>query len=220
MFLSHFAVGFASKRLAPGASLGPLLAAPQLLDLLWPVFLLLGLERVEIHASANPFAALTFTSYPWSHSLVMSLIWGVLFGGSYYLVTRYWRGAWVMGVAVVSHWALDAASHFPDVPLSPWSARLVGLGLWRSVPATLVVELGLFAVGAWLYTGGTRARDRIGRYAWWGLLLLLLAAYLGSLMGPPPPSTSAIAWAGLIGALVILGLAVWADRHRTVVADR
>jgi hypothetical protein len=215
MFLGHFAVGFASKRLAPKASLGPLLAAPQLLDLLWPIFLLLGVERVDIHASTNPFATLTFTSYPWSHSLVMSIAWGAVFGALYYAITRYRRGAWVTGAAVISHWALDAASHFPDIPLSPWGTRVVGLGLWRSVPATLVVELGMFAVGAWLYASGTSPRDRVGRYAWWGLVVLLLAAYLGSLIGPPPPSTRAIAWAGISGAVLILGLAVWADRHRT-----
>jgi hypothetical protein len=91
----------------------------------------------------------------------------------------------------------------------------VGLGLWRSIPATLVVELGMFVVGAWLYTRGTKARDRVGRYAWWGLVALLLAAYLGSLIAPPPPSTRAIAWTGIIGAVLILGFAVWADRHRT-----
>jgi len=50
VFIGHFAVGFAAKRLAPKASLGPLLAAPLLADLLWPVFLLLGIEQVEINA--------------------------------------------------------------------------------------------------------------------------------------------------------------------------
>jgi hypothetical protein len=218
MFLAHFAVGFASKRVAPRASLGPLLAAPQLLDLLWPFLLLLGVERVEVHPNSNPFAVLTFTAYPWSHSLIMSSVWGLLFGGIYFLATRYTRGAWVMGLAVVSHWALDAASHFPDIPLSPWGTRVVGLGLWRSIPATLVVELALFTAGVWLYNSATRARDRIGRFAWWGLVALLLVIYLASMASPPPPSVSAIAWSGIFGAGLILGLAVWADRHRKPVA--
>lgn len=219
MFLAHFAVGFASKRLAPKSSLGSLLAAAQFLDLLWPFLLLFGLERVEIAAARNPYATLTFTAYPWSHSLVMSVVWGVVFGGVYYTLTRYRRGAWVTGLAVVSHWVLDAVAHFPDLPLTPGGARLVGLGLWRSVPATLLVELALFAAGAWLYASGTRARDRVGRFAWWGLLALLLAAYLGSVVGPPPPGVPAIVWTAVGGALVFIGLAIWADRHREPVGD-
>jgi hypothetical protein len=214
MFLGHFAVGFASKRIAPESSLGVLLAASQFLDLLWPVFLLLGLERVEVRSSPNPLTVLNFSAYPWSHSLVMSVVWGALFACGYYLVTRYTRGAMVIGLAVVSHWVLDAASHLPDIPLSPWGYERVGLGLWRSVPATLIVELSLLAIGAGLYRRGTRARDRIGQYAWWGLLLLLVVSYLASLAGPPPPSVRAITWTGIAGAAVILGLAVWADRHR------
>lgn len=40
MFIGHFAVGFALKRVAPRTSLGTLTAAAQFLDLLWPIFLL------------------------------------------------------------------------------------------------------------------------------------------------------------------------------------
>jgi len=55
MFIGHAAVGLASKAAAPRASLGWLLAAPFLLDLLWPVFLLLGVERVTIERGPNAF---------------------------------------------------------------------------------------------------------------------------------------------------------------------
>ena len=80
MFIGHFAVGLASKRFAPKASLAPLLAAPLLADLLWPIFLLLGWERVQINPRGpNPFFTLTFISYPWSHSLLMGVTWGSLF---------------------------------------------------------------------------------------------------------------------------------------------
>ena len=76
MFIGHFAVGFASKRAAPRASLAVLIAAPLLADILWPVFLLARIEHVEIlPAGDNPFLTLSFLSYPWSHSLVMVVIW-------------------------------------------------------------------------------------------------------------------------------------------------
>lgn len=221
MFIGHFAVGLAAKRLAPQASLGPLLAAPLLADLLWPVFLSMGIEQVQINVpGANPFFTLTFVSYPWSHSLLMDLVWATLLGGGYHLMTGYRRGAVVIGLAVVSHWVLDAVTHVPDLPLWPWASPLVGFGLWNSVPATAIVESLMLAAGVWLYTSGTTARDRIGRYAWWGFVLFLIVGYGMNLRGVAPPNVTALAWtAGIAGALTILW-GWWADRHRTTAGDR
>lgn len=217
MFIGHFAVGFASKRIAPRASLAPLLAAPLLLDLLWPVFLLLGVEQVSVNPpGGNPLLSLRFTAYPWSHSLLMSVLWAGLFGGSYYAVTRYGRGAWVMALAVVSHWVLDWITHVPDLPVAPGGATVLGLGVWRSPVATVVVELALFIAGVWLYAAGTSPRDRIGRLAWWTLVVICLAAYIGSLVSPPPSSVTALGWTGIAGSVVFISLAWWADRHRSV----
>jgi hypothetical protein len=70
MFVGHFAVGFASKRLAPRASLGVLMAAPTLADLLWPIFLALGWEKVRIDPGNTAVTPLDFVSYPISHSLL------------------------------------------------------------------------------------------------------------------------------------------------------
>ena len=216
MFIGHFAVGFASKRIAPRASLAPLIAAPLFPDLLWPVFLLLGIEQVRINPpGSNPFLSATFTSYPWSHSLVMSLVWAALFGGTYYGLTRYTRGAWVTGLAVASHWVLDWITHVPDLPLVPGAAAVAGLGLWRSPTATLVVEVALFLGGVWLYSSGTAARDGIGRFGWWALVALCAAAYAGSLSGATPPSVSALAWTAIAGSVVFICFSWWADRHRT-----
>jgi hypothetical protein len=215
MFIGHFAVGFAAKRLAPAASLAPLLAAPLLADLLWPIFLLMGLERVQINApGSNPFLTLTFTSYPWSHSLVTNVVWGGLFGGAYYLVTRYRPGAWVIGLSVVSHWVLDVATHVPDMPLAPGHSMIVGLGLWRSVAGTVAVEGIMFVVGVWLYAQATKPRDAIGRYGWWGLVLLTVVAYIGNLSGSVPASVAALVWTAVIASVVTLVWAWWADRHR------
>jgi len=216
MFIGHFALGFASKRLAPQASLAPLLVAPLLPDLLWPIFLLLGVERMAITGGDNPFLTLTFISYPWSHSLVMDIVWGILFGAAYYLVTRYRRGAWVVALGVVSHWVLDATTHLPDMPLIPGGAEFVGLALWRSVPGTVVVEAAMLTAGVWLYTRSTTPRDAVGRYAWWGLVALLVLTYVASLGGSTPPSVSALAWTALVASLVTLVWVWWADRHRTM----
>ena len=117
MFLGHLAVGFASKRVAPQTSLGLLVAAPLALDLLWPFFLALGWERVSIDPQATAFTPLSFDHYPWSHSLLMAVVWGLLLGGGYWLVTRYRPGAVILFVGVVSHWVFDWITHRPDLPL-------------------------------------------------------------------------------------------------------
>ena len=158
MFIGHFAVGFALKRVAPRASLGPLIAAAQFLDLLWPWFLLLGWEHVRLDPGNTAFTPLAFDSYPISHSLVMAIVWGVAFSGLYLLRTHNRIAAIWIAAAVVSHWALDWITHRPDLPIMPGDSTKVGLGLWNSVPATLIVESAMFAAGVWVYARATRAR--------------------------------------------------------------
>ncbi len=214
MFIGHFAVGLASKRVAPRASLGVLLAAPNLLDLLWPVFVLLGWEQVRIDPGNTAFTPLDFVSYPVSHSLLMACAWGLLFALLYWTVTRYGRGAIVIGLSVVSHWVLDFFTHRPDLPLYPGGPR-VGLGLWNSVAATIIVEVSIYVVGAWLYLSMTRARDRVGTYALWTFLAFGLLTYVANILGPPPPNEHAIALAALALWLVPLW-GWWIDRHREI----
>ncbi len=217
MFIGHAALGFAAKRAAPRASLAWLLVAPWLLDLLWPVFLLLGLEKVKIAPGSTAFTPLEFTSYPWSHSLLMSLVWGVLAAAVYQWQTRDRRGAWVVGLLVPSHWGLDLIVHAPDLQLAPGVEARFGLGLWNSVGATFVVEGSLFAAGLFTYLFTTRARDRIGRIGLWALVVFLVAIYASNSSGPPPPTTAAIAWVTLVFGILIAPWALWIDRHRSTV---
>src|SRR3954451_11110945 len=114
MFIGHLAAALVGKRAAPRTSLGLLLAAATLLDLLWPVFLLVGWERVVIQPGNTAFTPLDFASYPISHSMVTALGWSVLAGGVYYAATRYGYGAWTVGALVFSHWVLDWLTHRPD----------------------------------------------------------------------------------------------------------
>jgi hypothetical protein len=216
MFVGHFAVGFASKRLAPRASGGVLLAAPLFLDLLWPIFLATGLESVRIDPGNTAFTPLDLHDYPWSHSLVTSLAWSVLFALGYYAFSRYRRGALVVGAGVFSHWVLDFVTHRPDMPLYPGSAVSVGLGLWNSRAGTMLVESAMFVAGVWIYARTTRARDRIGAIAFWAMVLLLAVLYVSTAFGPPPPSVKAIEVLGLV-AWLFVPWAWWFDRHRAVV---
>src|SRR5258708_19662500 len=116
MFIGHYAVGLASKKLAPRASLGVLIAAPILLDLLWPIFLLLGWEHVSIEPNKNPFLRLAFDSYPISHGLIAVIGWATLFASLYYAFPRYLPGTIVLSIAVVCPCPFDYLMHLPPFP--------------------------------------------------------------------------------------------------------
>ncbi len=215
MFIGHFAVGFASKRFAPRTNLALLLAAPLFLDLLWPIFLALGWEHVRIDPGNTRFTPLDLYDFPWSHSLLMSIVWAALFSIIYYLITRYRAGTVVVWIGVVSHWVLDWITHRPDMPLYPGGPRY-GLALWNSIPGTLIVELLMFAVGIWIYARTMRARDRIGEYAFIAYVVLLLVLYIGDRFSAPPASVSEIIWPGIIAEAILLLWPWWFDRHRVL----
>lgn len=215
MFIGHYAVGLASKKLAPRASLGVLIAAPILLDLIWPIMLLLGWEHVSIQPAGNPFLRLAFDSYPISHGLVAVVGWATLFAALYYGFTRYGAGTIVIWMGVLSHWLMDFIVHRPDLPLYSGGSRMVGLGLWNHRAATIAIEVVIFALGIWIYFRQTRAKDRIGVYAFYGFILFLLLAYGGVAFGPPPKSVKMIA-IGTLFSWLLIPWAWWFDNHREV----
>jgi membrane-bound metal-dependent hydrolase YbcI (DUF457 family) len=197
VFVGHTAVALAAKRQAPHVSLGVLLAAAYALDLLWPLFLIAGIEHVRIDPGNTAFTPLALDSYPWSHSLLMVTVWGL--AGA--LLARTLgvdrRGQIVIFVLVLSHWVLDAITHRPDMPLWPGQSPMVGLGLWNSIAATLVIEGLLFAAGVVLYLRATPMRTRASTLGFLALVVLQLAIWAAQPWGPPPPDTRTLAWAGL-----------------------
>jgi hypothetical protein len=216
MFVGHFAVAFAAKRAAPTVSLGTWFIACELVDLLWPVFLLMGVESVRIAPGNMAFTPLAFDNYPWTHSLLMGAFWALVMGALFWARNRV--AAALVAIVVLSHWFLDAIVHRPDLPLAPGTGVKIGFGLWNSVAGTLALELAMFVIGLGLYLGGSQPVDRIGRYGIWVLVVLLLAAYSGAAFGPPPPSIAAIAWAGILGGLITAVLGYWIDAHRRMKA--
>lgn len=216
MFIGHFAVGFASKKWAPGTNMAVLIAAPLFLDILWLFFLLLGWEKVRADPGNTRFTPLDFVWYPWSHSLVMSIVWATALAGGYWAMTRYRPGVFVIWAAVVSHWVLDWVTHRADMPLYPGSQRF-GVGLWNSIAGTMTVELTIFALGIWVYIRTTRRRDRIGRYALLAYVIFLLGVYVGDRFGDSPSGPIDIRPA-ILAEFVLLFWAGWFDRHRMPVA--
>jgi hypothetical protein len=217
MFIGHFALGFAAKRAVPRVSLAMLFVAAQFADLLWPVLVLAGFEQVRIDPGNTAFTPLDFVSYPWSHSLVTLVGWGLLVGGIYRGIAGG-RGSFVaLAILVVSHWVLDWMTHRPDMPVYPGGPKF-GLGLWNSVPATVLIETLLYAAGLFIYVRATRPKSGAGRWGFMSLAVVLFLIYLANLFSGAPPSVTAIGIAGLLGGLVFLAWAWFADRGREPVA--
>lgn len=190
------------------------MAATMFLDVLWPIFLLLGIEHVNVVPGITAFCPFDFVSYPWSHSLVMAIVWSLAFGGGHYLLRHDAATAKVMGAVVFSHWILDWVTHRPDLQLAPGIQLRVGAGLWNSIPATLVVEGAMFLGAAWWYERATQALDGVGRWAWYSFIGVLLILYVAGLGPPPPAGHEKLIALVTIASGIIIPWAAWIDRHR------
>ena len=215
MYLGHYAVALAAKRASPYTSLGTLIAASQLIDIVWPLLVLMGVEKVVVDPGRTIVTPLDFTKYPFTHSLLSVLVWASLFATFYWLLTRNRVGTMVVWLAVLSHWMLDFLTHAPDLPLYPGGDMTVGLGLWNSLSGTLVVELGLFFLGLVLYLSVTRPANRVGRFSLSALVLFLLTTYFMNVLGPPPPDYRTVAYAAMLLWLLV-PWGYWIDRNRHV----
>lgn len=212
MFIGHFAAGFAAKKISPKISLGTTFIACQLLDLIWPVLLLTGVEQAEVNPEhrATP---IDFTHYPYSHSLLFVLMWSLLLGGMTYTFKRDRKSSLVVGLLVLSHWFLDFIVHRPDLPLVPNVGLYFGLGMWNAFWPAFILESVLFIGGLYFYFSATNAKNAKGKW-----IAIFLAAFLGiihvmNMFGPPPPSIMAVAWAGNL-MWIFVALAYWADGNR------
>ncbi len=213
MFVGHLAVALGAKKAEPRVPLVAWVLAAFGLDVLWPLFLLAGLETVRIAPGITAFTPLDFVSYPWSHSLLMSLVWGGLAG---VVASRVWPGPRTLvliAAVVVSHWVLDWVSHRPDLPLWP-GGPLEGLGLWNSVPGTLAVEGALLAAGVLGYARAFPARDGIGRWAFVALIGLVTFIWASGPYSPPPPSVSVLTMMSVALVPILAFWVIWVEHHR------
>ncbi len=214
MFIGHFALGLGAKRFVPAVSLGTLFLAVKFADLLWPTLVLLGVEYFEISPGITTVTPLDFVSYPYSHSLVMSLLWAALFAGVYFATNRKRQyAAMILAVLVFSHWCLDFVTHRPDMPITVGGDLRVGLGLWHSLPATLLVEMSLFILAIYMYLKSTKAKNKVGTYAFWGLIVFLTLINFANLFGPPPPDSNTVAWSAQ-ALWIVVAWGYWIDHNR------
>jgi hypothetical protein len=226
VFLGHYALALGAKKVVPMVSLGTLFLAVQFADLLWPTLLALGIETVEIDPGNTLMTPLNFVSYPYSHSLVMLLVWSVVFALVYQLLSRSqarspgpqsWsravRPGVIVGALVFSHYILDVLTHRPDMPVTVGGTMRLGFGLWNHPGAELAIESAMFIAGAAVYVSVTRPKNRAGEVGFWFLLVILVAMFFAAIYGPPPPNIETLSIGGHLQWLFVLG-AYWVDRNR------
>jgi len=213
MFIGHFGLGFAAKKVTQKPSLGTLFLAAQFIDLLWPIFLILGIEKVMVDPGNTVVTPLNFIHYPFSHSLIGVIFWTLIFGLVYYLLKKDIKNSLWLCILVLSHWILDLLTHTQDLPLFPWSEIKVGFGLWNSLLGTILVEGLIFVGGIYLYIKITHAKNRKGIWSLWSLIIFLIIIYISNLFGPAPPTAEPIAYLAFAQWLLIIW-GYWIDRNR------
>jgi hypothetical protein len=205
MFVGHYGVSFAAKRMEPAIPLWVLFLAVQFLDVLWAPFILLGIEKTRIVpgiTASNPF---DLYYMPYTHGLVTALAWAVLAGTIAQGIAgrTHHRVGLIIGLAVFSHWVLDFIVHRPDLPLYDNTAK-VGLGLWNAPAVALGLEVALLFGGMWLWLGGRLAAS-MGTVIF-GFVMVGIQAYV--FFGPPPASDRAFAWTA-IASYAGFALVIW-----------
>lgn len=219
MFVGHYAAAFALKGKEKDASLGWLFIAVQFVDILFFPFAVWGLETMEFvpgFTETNDFVM----QFPYTHSLVGSLVWAAVFGGIYFLLAGRKKTsgksiAFVMGLGVLSHWVADLFVHTPDLPLLHGDPKF-GFGLWKNKAATFGLEAILLVFGLWYYLKLTTPKNRFGKYAATGFVVfLLLVNYLNYYVLPANHDLMGLTISALASYFLFAGLAFWVDSKRT-----
>lgn len=214
MLVGHFAAGLVAKRIEPKVSVGTLIFAAMLADFLWCVFAIVGLEHIRFKPGRGAANYAEFYDTAWSHSLLTNVIWAGIFAGTYFLLRRHKRGALVLSIVVVSHWLLDFVAHRPDLSLAPGTSSQFGLGLWTSIPLTLIVEGGFWLAAIIIYVRMTTAKSRLGIFVFWTVCGLLTLAWYNNIAGPPPPNPAIAPVFSLVFFTLVVLWGYWMNRLR------
>ena len=140
---------FAAKKYAPKMPLIVILVVAYAIDLIYFIFLALGIDQQDYD--------------PWSHSLFMAIIWSFTASLITLLFSRKFRNGLVIGSVVFSHWILDFIV-WGNLPISFDRTKVIGLGLYDKIGFSLTslktnsgsviatsIELGMLIIGLGIY---------------------------------------------------------------------
>ena len=217
MFVGHYGVSLAGKAVNRTVPLSILFIAVQWIDVMWAIFVLMGIEKVRIVPGITATNPLDLYYMPYTHSLVATILWSILAIVLYKLFVKRntGRAAIIVGVAVFSHWILDLVVHRPDLPLYDNTMK-VGLGLWNYPFVAFALEIVVLFAGIYFYLRETKPAQTVGVYRMiiFGVVLVAIQALV--FFGAPPTSDKAVALAALISYLVFAAIAGWLDRSANI----
>jgi hypothetical protein len=208
LFTGHYSFSFAGKSAEKRIPLWLLFLAVQWIDVMWSIFVLLGIEKVRIVPGITASNALDLYYMPYTHSLLGVLCWSALAYVVCQLVPslRGKRTGLIVAGAVFSHWILDLIVHRPDLALYD-SVGKMGFGLWNYRGAAFALEMAVLLGGAaMLYRNATHR----GRLIGFAIFLAALQVF-GTFFFPSPPSDHAAAMTALVSYIVLALMAWWVD---------
>ena len=200
---------------APNVSLGTLFFCAMLLDFILWILILFGVEFLRVPPDYHRAADLRF-DFPYSHSLVASILWSVL--GFFIAIAVYRDSAGrvrfglLMAAAIFSHFILDWLVHVPELPLLGENSAKLGLGLWRNLPLAWTLEALILAIGLWLYlrlVALTLSRKVVLITV---MLLVMIMTILGQASTSPPPKAAVMAASSLLTIALLTVFAWWIER--------
>jgi membrane-bound metal-dependent hydrolase YbcI (DUF457 family) len=149
--IAHLGIGLAAKKFAPKVNVGILILAAEFIEIIFFILYFLG---IEIMPTANnaPFT-------PYSHSLVMGIVWSVLTGFTAWVICRSRKISLIISIVTFSHIFLDIiaspkSAFYPQdlaVPILFDYSKSIGLGLWSSNTIAAIGELGTVLLGICIY---------------------------------------------------------------------
>jgi hypothetical protein len=208
LFTGHYSVSFAGRATEKRIPLWLLFIAVQWIDVMWSIFVLLGIEKVRIVPGITASNALDLYYMPYTHSLLGVLCWSALAYAVCQFVPglRGKRTGLILAAAVFSHWILDLIVHRPDLSVYASMGKM-GLGLWNYRGAAFALEIAVLLCGAaMLYRTATHKVRLTG-------FVVFLAAFqgFGTFFLPSPPSDHAAATSALVSYVVLALVAGWVD---------
>ena len=209
MFTGHYSFSFAGRAADKRIPLWLLFVAVQFIDVLWSIFVLLGIEKVRIVPGITASNALDLYYMPYTHSLAVVLCWSALAYIACQLVSRLRgkRTGLIVAGAVFSHWVLDLIVHRPDLALYDRVGKM-GFGLWNYRGAAFTLEMAVLFGGAAILYRTAAHKVRLISF----VIFLAALQVFGTFFFPPPPSDHAAATTAFVSYLILALIAWWVER--------
>lgn len=214
MFAGHLGAGLLLKRVQPKVGLGTLFLSAMLLDFVLWVLVLFGIESTRVPKDFKRMVDLQF-DFPYSHSLRGSVLWSAGAGSLFFVFSRKPTpkilAAIIVGIAVLSHFALDWVVHVPELPLAGRGSHLIGIGLWRVLPLAWCLETILAAAGLAAYLPCAKLpKSRVISLVF---VMLIVTAFtiLGQASHSAPPPAAAMAGTSLLSIVLLTMFGWWVE---------